>query len=79
MFEARNGAITHAQKSLKFSMNLVQKNHNKMAVETHVLQKVNCFFNMALQLEDGHSNFGKEKELAEQYLQAQETGMSCST
>ena len=60
-------------------MNLVQKNDNKMAVETHVLQKVNCLLNVALQLEDGHSNYGKEKELVKQDLQAQDTGMACST
>ena len=79
VFEASNGAITHTQKSSKFSMNLVQKNDNKMAVETHVLQKVNCLLNVALQLEDGHSNLGKEKELVKQDLQAQDTGMACST
>ena len=60
-------------------MNLVQKNDNKMAVETHVLQKVNGLLNVALQLEDGHSNLGKEQELVKQDLQAQDTGMACST
>ena len=79
VFEAGNGSITHVQKSLKFSMNLVQKNHNKMAVKTHVRQKVNCFFDMALQLEDGHSNFGKEKQLAKQDLQAHDAGVACGT
>ena len=79
MFKPTNGSIAHLKKSLKFSMNLVQKDHDKMPVKSHVLQKVHRFLDVALQLQDCHSNFRKEKQLAEQDLQSHNTGVSSGT
>ena len=60
-------------------MNLVQEDHDEVAVKTHVLQKINCFFNVALKLENGHANFRKEKQLGNQNLQSQDTGVADGT
>ena len=59
-FQAWDGSSTQLENLSKFRMNLVQKDHDKMSVKFHGLQKVHGFFDMALELWDSHSTFAKK-------------------
>jgi hypothetical protein len=49
-FKPTNGSSAQLQNALKFSVNLVQKDHVETSVKSHVLQKVHCGLDMALEL-----------------------------